>query len=189
MSRYWKAKGCFTKCTAAPVPPTPMWPIWTCMSRTTSTATQAAYRPARPRTARRQRFDHRRFRFDDLCLCRGDQGAPVASPEHRYALPAAGCAAQRGGECQCRAAGRHGAQEVAVGAGRGGRAFTRRLHLFETLLRRGRHRPRTRHHDLHDRRGEAHAQDDEGVVAEYRAGRLFEIRTARLPDASARWRT
>ena len=54
-------------------------------------------------------------------------------------------------------------------------AFARRLHLFETLLRCGRHRPRTRHHDLHDRRGEAHAQDDEGVVAEYRAGRLFEI--------------
>ena len=39
-------------------------------------------------------LDHRRFRLDDLCLCRGDQGAPVASPEHRYALPAAGRAAQ-----------------------------------------------------------------------------------------------
>ena len=52
--------------------------------------------------------------------------------------------------------------------------------LDETLFRGGRHRPRTRHHHLDARRGETHAQDDEGLVAEYRAGRLVEIRAARL---------
>ena len=38
----------------------------------------------------------------------------------------------------------------------------------------------SRHHHLDARRGETHAQDDEGLVAEYRAGRLVEIRAARL---------
>lgn len=58
----------------------------------------------------------------------------MAPSEHRHAVPAAGRAAQRGGECQCRAAGRYGAQEVAFGAGRGGLAVAGRLHLLETLF-------------------------------------------------------
>lgn len=79
--------------------------------------------------ARRDRLDHRGLRLDRLRLRRGDQDAHVASPEHRHAVPAAGRAAERVGERQRRAAGRLGAQEVAVGAGRRGRARTGRLHL------------------------------------------------------------
>jgi len=76
--------------------------------------------------------------------------------------------------------GSDGPQEVAFGAGRGGRTRAGRLHLLEGLLRGGRHRPRARHHDFDDRRGETHAADDARRLAGHRADRLVEIRTARF---------